>query len=175
MALGDLQNVIDHRFKAHVLFILQADVTGAVHRDAFDIFRPLQQPLGLQLFTAKANDHHFAAEVRVKGDIVDGAYWYHRRWRINRYAAAIEVIQTHHAVDVGIFRQQVAFNEFHHVIDHARNAVHAGGDTQQIFGAHAAIGIAVACEGIAFQRRQRGRHFGGQRQGVQRRGGGQLH
>jgi galactarate dehydratase len=33
----------------------------------FDIFRPLQQPLGLQLFTAKANDHHFAAEVRVKG------------------------------------------------------------------------------------------------------------
>ncbi len=48
------------------------------------------------------------------------------------YAAAIEVIQTHHAVDVGIVRQQVAFNEFHHVIDHARNAVHAGGDTQQI-------------------------------------------
>jgi hypothetical protein len=37
-----------------------------------------------------------------------------------------------------------------------RDLLHAGGDTQQIFGAHAAIGIAVACEGIAFQRRQRG-------------------
>lgn len=49
-----------------------------------------------------------------------------------RHAAAVEMIQAHHAIDVGIVWQQVAFNDFHHVIDHASDAVHAGGNTQQI-------------------------------------------
>jgi hypothetical protein len=35
VAFGDLQNVVDHRFKADMLFILQAHDAGAVDRDAF--------------------------------------------------------------------------------------------------------------------------------------------
>lgn len=132
MALGDLQNVIDHRFKTNMLFILQADDAGAVHRDTFDVFRALQQAFRLQLLTAEANDHHLAAEVWVEGDIMNGANRHYRRRRINRHAAAVEMIQAHHAIDVGIVWQQVAFNDFNHVIDHASDAVHAGGNTQQI-------------------------------------------
>ena len=106
MAFGHLQNIGNHRLKANVFFILQADDARAFDRNTFHVVRAFQQALWLQFFAAEANDHHFAAEVRVKGDIVDGANRHHRRWRINRYAAAIEVIQTHHAVDVGIVFQQ---------------------------------------------------------------------
>ena len=84
---------------------------------------------------------------------MDSANWHYRRRCINRHAATVEVVQAYHAVDVGVFRQQVAFNDFHHIINHARNTVHAGGDAQQVLGAHAAIGIAVPFKGIAFQRR----------------------
>jgi hypothetical protein len=62
------------------------------------------------------------------------------------------MVQAHHAVDVRVFRQQIAFDDFHHVIHHARHAVHAGGNAEQIFGADAAVRIAIAFKGIAFQR-----------------------
>ncbi|MNE63253.1 hypothetical protein D3C80_1585950 [compost metagenome] len=63
------------------------------------------------------------------------------------------MIQTHHSVDVGVFRQQVALNDFHHIIHHTGHAVHAGGDRQQVLAANAAVGITVAFKGITFQRR----------------------
>ncbi|VFS93619.1 Uncharacterised protein [Raoultella planticola] len=39
-----------------------------------------------------------------------------------RHAAAIQVVETDHAVDIRVFRQQVSFNNFHHIIDDARDA-----------------------------------------------------
>ena len=94
--------------------------------------------------------------------------------RVDRHAAAVQVVKTHHAVNVGVFRQQIALNNFHNVIHYARHAMHAGGDAKQVFGSHAAIRIAVTFEGITLQRRQRLRDAGSQRQRLQRRGGGQL-
>ena len=88
---------------------------------------------------------------------------------VDRHAAAIQVVQTHNAIDVGILWQQIAFDNFHHIIDDARHAVHAGANAEQVFGSDAPVGVAIAFEGIAFQRRQRRRDFGRQRQSMQRR------
>ncbi|MNE21734.1 hypothetical protein D3C80_1149060 [compost metagenome] len=73
------------------------------------------------------------------------------------------MVETHYAIDVGVFWQQITFDDFDHVIHHARHAMHAGGNAEQIFGAHAAVGIAIAFESVPFQRWQRLRHAGCQR------------
>ena len=78
---------------------------------------------------------------------------------VDRHAAAIQVVETDHAVDIRVFRQQVSFNNFHHIIDDARDAVHAGSDTKQVSGTDAAIGVAIPFKGVAGQRRQRLRNF----------------
>ena len=62
-------------------------------------------------------------------------------------------------VDIRVFRQQVSFNNFHHIVDDARDAVHAGSDTEQVSGADAAIGVAIPFKGVTGQRRQRLRNF----------------
>ncbi len=105
---------------------------------------------------------------------MDRADRHDRRGCVDRHAAAVQVVKTHHAVDVRVLRQQIALNQFHHVIHDARHAMHAGGNAEQVFGSHTAVRVAVTFEGITFQRRQRLRHAGSQRQRLQRRGGGQL-
>ncbi len=151
-------------------FVLQAHNAGLIGRDGFDIFRALQQALGLELFTSQADHHHLAAKVRVEGDIVDGPDGHDGCRGVNRHAAAVKVVQADHAVHVRVFRQQIAFDNFHHVIHYARHAVYAGGNAEQVFGADAAVRIAIAFEGIAFQRGKRLRHAGCQGQRIQRRG-----
>ena len=146
-----------------MLLILQADDAGAIYGNAFYIVGAFQQALRLQFLAAKANHHHFAAEVWIEGQVMNGADRNDRCRSVNRHAAAIKMVQTHDAIDVGILRQQIAFDNFHYVIDDSRHAVHAGANTEQIFGANAAVGVAIAFEGIAFQRRQRRRNFGRQR------------
>ena len=42
---------------------------------------------------------------------------------INRYATAVEVVQVDHAVDAQVFRQQVAFDNFNHVVLNVCHAV----------------------------------------------------
>ena len=106
---------------------------------------------------------------------MDGTDRHYRSGCVNRHAAAVEVVQAHHAVDVRVFRQQIAFDDFHHVIHYARHAVHAGSNAEQILGADAAVRVAVAFEGIALQRRKRFRHAGRQRKRVQRRRFRQRH
>ncbi len=93
---------------------------------------------------------------------MDGVNWHHGGRCINRYATAVEVVQVDHSVDARVFRQQVAFDNFNHVVHNVCHAVHAGGNTQQVFGAHAAVGVAVTFKGVIFQRRrfrQRDRGF----------------
>ena len=65
MAFRHLQNIGNHRLKANMFFILQADDAGAVDRNTFHVVRAFQQALWLQFFAAEANDHHFTAKVRV--------------------------------------------------------------------------------------------------------------
>ncbi|MNR02137.1 hypothetical protein D3C85_1179780 [compost metagenome] len=63
------------------------------------------------------------------------------------------MVETHYAIDVGVFWQQITFDDFDHVIHHARHTMHAGGNAEQVFGADTAIFVAIAFEGVAFQRR----------------------
>ena len=48
-----------------MLFILQADDTGAVDGDGLNIFGALEQAFRLELFTAEPNHHDFTAEIGV--------------------------------------------------------------------------------------------------------------
>ena len=168
MTLSNLQNIVDHRPEPNVAFVLQAYNAGLVCRNGFDVFGTLEQTLRLQFFAPQANHHHLAAKIRVEGNIMNGTDRHDRRWRVDRYATAIEMVQANHAIDVRVFRQQIAFDDFHHVIHHARHAVYAGGETKKIFGTDAAVRIAIAFKGIAFQWGKRFRYAGGKWQGVQR-------
>jgi hypothetical protein len=59
----------------------------------------------------------------------------------------------HHVVDVGIFRQQLLANTVERKLDRAGDALHAGRDREDVAGADRAVGIAIAFERVAFQRR----------------------
>ena len=60
------------------------------------------------------------------------------------------------------------------VVDGGGDALDGGGDAEDVPGADGAVGVAVAVEGVAFERRQGGRDGGGQREVVEGRGGGQV-
>ena len=51
---------------------------------------------------------HFAAEIGIARQVLQGADRHHGGGRIDRHAAAIGMGQRHHVIDVGIFRQQLA-------------------------------------------------------------------
>lgn len=136
-----------------MFFILQADDAGAVDRNAFYIVRTFQQALWLQFFTAEANDHYLTAKVRVQRNIMNSSNGHDGGWSVNRHAATVQMIEPHHTVNIRVFGQQVAFNDFHYIVHHARHAVHAGGDAEQILGANATVSIAVTFEGITLERR----------------------
>ncbi|SOY63831.1 hypothetical protein CBM2589_A70004 [Cupriavidus taiwanensis] len=157
----------DHRGKAHVLLVLQADHVGLARfldRDGAGA----DQARRLQLLAAQADDHHFAAEVGVQRDIADGADGDAGIGRVDGHAATIGVLQANHVVDVGVLRQQFFLDAAHREFHHALDALHRGGNAEDIARADRAVGIAVALEGIAVQRRQR-RHAGADRQVLQPR------
>ncbi|MNS80543.1 hypothetical protein D3C72_1142240 [compost metagenome] len=135
------------------MLVLQADNAGIIHRNRLHIFSALQQTFWLELLAAQTNHHHFAAKIRVKRNVVNGANRHHGSRSVDRHAAAVQVVQAHHTVDVRVFWQQIALDDFHHVIHHARHTMHAGGNAEQVFGADTAIFVAIAFEGVAFQRR----------------------
>ena len=77
--------------------VLQADhiqrgVTTLAHIDQRDAARR-QQALGLQLFTAQADHHDFAAEVRVQTDVAQRAYGHDGVRCVNRDAAAVGMFE----------------------------------------------------------------------------------
>ena len=60
------------------------------------------------------------------------------------------------------------------VLHGGRDALHCSGEAQDVLGAGAAVGAAVAFEGVAIERRQVGRNGGGQGECVEGRGGGHV-
>ncbi|MNY67542.1 hypothetical protein D3C86_2051480 [compost metagenome] len=62
------------------------------------------------------------------------------------------MLKAHHVVDIGILRQQFFLDAPHGKLHHALHALHRSGDAQEIACANRAVRIAVALEGIAFQR-----------------------
>ncbi|SPR99610.1 hypothetical protein CBM2634_B100003 [Cupriavidus taiwanensis] len=160
---------IDHRGEAHVLLVLQAYHVGfarLLDRDGAGA----DQARRLQLLAAQADDHHLAAEVGVQRDIADGADRDACIGRVDGHATAIGVLQADHVIDVGVLRQQLFLDAAHRELHHALDALHRGGNAQDVARADRAVGIAVALEGIAIQRRQR-RHARADRQVLQPGGG----
>ncbi|MDT4850837.1 hypothetical protein FQZ97_850020 [compost metagenome] len=71
------------------------------------------------------------------------------------------MLQAHHAVHVRVLRQQFAADALNREVENPRHALHGGGDGEQVARAQAAVGVAVALEGVAGQWRQLGRRVGG--------------
>ena len=159
-----LHHGFDDVHEALVLFVLEphdieaAAVGGDRDRSGW------QQALGLQLLAAQAEHHHLAAEVRVGGDVAQGADRDHRIGRVDGDAAAVAVLQRQHAVDVGVLRQQLGADALGRDARHAGDALHGLRDRQQVARADGAVGVAVALEGVALERLRRGRLARGHRQ-----------
>ena len=151
-----------------MLLVLQA------HAPA-DGDRPrVEQARGLQLLAAQADHQRLAAEVRVAADVPQGADGDRGAGRVDGHAAAVGVRQGHHAVDVRVARQDLRPDAPHGVLHRRGDTLHGGRDAEQVARADGAVGIAVALEGVAFERRQGRGRGGGQGQLVQSRRGGQL-
>ena len=71
-----------------------------------------------------------------------------------RRAAAL-LHSNHHVIDVRESRQQLFFDTASREIHRRRDALHHGGDAEDIAGARAAAGIREAFECVAFERRER--------------------
>ena len=75
MRHGALHDGLHHGHEADVLLVLQAQYVRsarrALHRNGDHPLR--QEALGLQLLAAQAQDQHLAAEVRVQGNVAQGA------------------------------------------------------------------------------------------------------
>jgi hypothetical protein len=160
---------IHHRHEADVRVVLQPHhverrlgcfAALVYHRDGAG----RQQPFGLKLLAAQAHHHHLAAEVRVEADVAQCADRDLRVGRIDRHAAAVAVLQRNHVVDVRVTRQQLLADAVHRELGDTGHALHGLRDGQDVAGAHAAIGVAVALEGVALQRRLRRCPGGGHRQ-----------
>ncbi len=126
-----------------------------------------QQPFGLQLLAAQTDDHHFTAEVGVQADVAQCADRHHRVRRFDGHAAAVAMLQRDDIVDVGEARQQLGLDALHREVGDPGHALHRLRDGQDVARAHRAVGIAVALERVALQRRQRGWLDGGDRQALQ--------
>ena len=146
------EDAVNHRHEPDVLLILQTDHIRSLALIADRNGFRGEQALRLQLLAAQAEHHHLAAEVRVAGQVAHGSDRDDRVGRVDGHAAAVAVRQAHHTVHVRVLRQQVLLDAFDREFEHARHALHRGGDGQQVARADAAVGVAVAQEAEAVQR-----------------------
>jgi hypothetical protein len=77
--------------------------------------------------------------------------------------------QHHHIIDIRVIRQQFGFDAFEGEFHGTGDALHAGGNRQNVLGADAAIPIAEALKGVTGQGFARRRRPGRQLQPLQRR------
>jgi hypothetical protein len=167
--VGHLYDVLDDFAKAGEAFVLHAhDFVVGAHALG-------QQQFRLQLLAAEAYDHYFAAEIGIAGKVLQRADRHRSARRVDRDPAAIGMRDRHHVVDVGISGQQLLANPVQCELDGAGDALHAGRDREDVAGADRTIGIAIAFERMALQRRQRDRVGVRLRQIVERRRVGHLH
>ena len=118
-----------------------------------------QQALGLQLLAAEAHDHDLAAEVRVQADVAQRPDRDQRVGRVDRDAAAVAVLEADDVVDVRVARQQLGLDALDRELDDAGDALHRRRDREDVARADRAVGVAVALEGVALERRQRRRRL----------------
>jgi hypothetical protein len=78
------------------------------------------------------------------------------------------VLEADDVVDVRVLRQQLVLDAFDREVEHAGDALHRRRDREDVAAADRAVGIAVALERVAVERRQRRRLDGRDRQAVER-------
>jgi hypothetical protein len=91
----------------------------------------------------------------------------HRVGGVDRYAAAVRVLEPDHVVDVRIAGQQLVADAAHRDVEHAGYALHGRRDRQDIARADRPVGVAVALEREALDWRRGGRTMRGHRQAPQ--------
>ena len=161
---GQFHDLFDHFHKA------QAGVLQAVQPRLAQVYRRVvvvHHLAGLQLFTAEADDQRLATQVGVARQVAHGADRNVGIAGVDGHATAITMGDGHHVIDVGVLGQQFAANALDRMLQHAGHALHGGGDTKDVAGADGAVGVAVAFEREAFERRQRLRDSVAARQAVQ--------
>ena len=104
-----------------------------------------------QFFASQPNHHDLSPEVRVTGQVVNGADGNDGCRRIDGYATAIMVAEGNHIIHMGVKRQEFVFDPTDQVIGHTRHTLHTHADAQHVFGANRTIGIAVTFKSITFQ------------------------
>ena len=165
---GALHNAVEHGHEPDMVLVLQADRIGRVTgRATLDDGKTAgrQQARGLQFFTAQTDHHDLAAKIGVEADIAQRADRNNGLRRINGHAAAIRVLQADHIIHKGVQGHQLGFDAAHRLSNHARHALHGGGDGQQVARANRAIGVQKAFKTVALE---------GQRLGHSQAGHGQL-
>jgi hypothetical protein len=73
--------------------------------------------------------------------------------RVDGDAAAIVVGEGDDVVDVGIAREELGLDALDGEVDRGRNALHGGGDAENIFRADRSVVVEKALEGVALERR----------------------
>ena len=130
-----------------------------------------KQAFRLQLLAAETDHHGAAAEIRIEADIAQRPDRNFGVRRIDGDAAAVSVFEPHHVIDVSIFRQQLGANARHRMLDNAGDTLHGCGDAEDVARSDRPVGIAVALERVAFERRRERRIVGRKRQAIERRRG----
>ncbi len=158
--------VLKHHHVAVQIGLDVADVShfGDIRRSGNRNRARRHQAFGLQLLATEADHHHFAAEIRIQTDVAYRADRHHRVRRVDRDAATIGVPEAHDIVDVRVVRQQFGLDARDRVLNHIGHALHRGRNGQDVARAHRAVGIAIALEREAFQRRHLRRLDGRDRQ-----------
>ncbi|MNH04406.1 hypothetical protein D3C79_637000 [compost metagenome] len=167
---GQVHDLFDHFAEA------QAGVLQAVQPGVAEVHRGVvvvHHLAGLEFFTAQADDQRLATEVGVARQVAHGADRNIGIAGVDRHAAAVAVGDGHHVVDVGVLGQQLAADALDCVFEHAGDALHRGGDAEDIARADGAVGVAIAFEGETLQWWQGIGHRVAARQAVQL--GGRRH
>ncbi len=126
MLLGRPHDRADHRIEADVRRVLQCDkiVIPRTSRAATSHGPGWQQTLGLQLLAAEADDHRATTEIWIKADVAERPDWNLCLGCVDGDAAAVDVLQADHIIDMGVAGQQLGADAPHGVLDDAGDALH---------------------------------------------------
>ena len=140
---------------AEAALVLQADHVALAQDGKIAGGIAGEQARGLQLLAAQADHQRLSREVGMQPDVLQGADGNGGARRVDGDAAAVGVGDGDHAVHVGEARQKLGADALRGVLHGGRDALHGGGDAEDVLRAGAAVGVAVALEGVAIERRQR--------------------
>ena len=110
-----------------------------------------KQPVRLQLFAAETDHHQFAAEIGVLRDVAKGTDRNCGIRRVNCHAAAVDMLQSDHAIDVRVVWQQFRLDAPDSVFDNARDTLDCRGDPKKIARPGRSVRVPESLKGPAFK------------------------